>query len=131
MLCLWRCCFLLSLTCSSGVPLRKGSTEEEDGDDFWLPKFNSTFTFPLGDSSGQGGKEAGKDSDSSEIVQARVHVRVQARFDAGMLHMAGFNRVEARRCFEAAAVLDDSCALCKWGVAYSCGPNPGEGEEGG
>ena len=47
-------------------------------------------------------------------------------FDAGMLHMAGFNRDEALKCFAAAAALDARCAACRWGLAYACDPTAGD-----
>lgn len=55
-----------------------------------------------------------------------VAAAAQPYFDAGMLHMAGFNREEARRAFEAAVAAAPRCAMCHWGVAYACGPTAGE-----
>ena len=40
-----------------------------------------------------------------------------ALFRHGLMHMYGFNRVEARRNFRAAARIDDKCVLCWWGIA--------------
>ena len=70
----------------------------------WLPTFSSRFSF-------------GASSMSAEASRY---------FSAGMLHMAGFNRPEGRKAFEAAVARDPTCALCHWGLAYSCGPTPGD-----
>mmetsp|Transcript_51431 Transcript_51431/g.101939 ORF Transcript_51431/g.101939 Transcript_51431/m.101939 type:complete len:303 (-) Transcript_51431:182-1090(-) len=79
------------------------STANELDQGLWVPKFTSTFTFPI----------------SSPFSS------VQSYFDAGALHLAAFNRFEARRCFEAASALDPTCFLCHWGVSLACGPNVG------
>ena len=44
-------------------------------------------------------------------------------FDQGLALTFGFNHAEAIRSFEAAAELDPSCAICRWGVAFALGPN--------
>lgn len=46
----------------------------------------------------------------------------QKLFDRGLLHLYGYNQIEARRNFEAAVAQDPSCAMCYWGIAYSYGP---------
>jgi tetratricopeptide (TPR) repeat protein len=38
-------------------------------------------------------------------------------FRQGVMHMYGFNRVEARRNFKTATVLAPSCVMCWWGLA--------------
>ena len=47
----------------------------------------------------------------------------QRYFDQGLRLMYAFNHDEAARSFERAALLDSTCALCHWGVAYASGPN--------
>ena len=47
----------------------------------------------------------------------------QRYFDQGMVLSFGFNHAEAERSFRYAAELDESCAMCWWGVAYVLGPN--------
>ena len=47
----------------------------------------------------------------------------QRYFDQGMILSFGFNHAEAERSFRYAAELDESCAMCWWGVAYVLGPN--------
>ena len=47
----------------------------------------------------------------------------QRYFNQGMTLAYGFNHTEAFRSFEAAAQLDDNCAMCYWGMAYVLGPN--------
>ncbi len=46
----------------------------------------------------------------------------QQYFDQGLLFQFGFNQGAASRSFLHAARLDDGCALCYWGVAYTLGP---------
>ena len=40
-------------------------------------------------------------------------------FHQGLIHLYGFNRVEARRNFKTASILDPSCCMCFWGLASS------------
>ena len=47
----------------------------------------------------------------------------QQYFDQGMRLSYAFNHGEAIRAFKQAIVLDGSCAMCYWGVAYAVGPN--------
>ena len=47
----------------------------------------------------------------------------QRYFDQGIRLYYAFNHAEAIRAFEAAARLDERCAMCLWGVALSYGPN--------
>lgn len=47
----------------------------------------------------------------------------QAYFDQGLRLSYGFNHAEAIRSFEQAARLDETCAMCWWGVAFAAGPN--------
>jgi tetratricopeptide (TPR) repeat protein len=49
--------------------------------------------------------------------------QAQAYFDQGLALTWGFNHDEAARSFAKAGVLDPSCGLCWWGVAYTLGPN--------
>ena len=44
-------------------------------------------------------------------------------FDQGMIHMFGFNIIEARRNLNAAVKVDNECAMCYWAIAHSYGPN--------
>jgi hypothetical protein len=44
-------------------------------------------------------------------------------FDQGVLHLFGFNQVEAIRNFQSAAEMDPQCAMCYWGIAAAYGPN--------
>lgn len=50
----------------------------------------------------------------------------QRLFDQGMVHLFGYNRVEARRNFEAALLLDPQCFMCYWGLAHSETPTVNE-----
>ena len=43
----------------------------------------------------------------------------QELFDQGLLHLHGFNQIEAIRNFEAALVFDTSCFICHWGIAQA------------
>lgn len=47
----------------------------------------------------------------------------QQLFDQGLLHLYGFNQIEAIRNFQNAASLDQECAMCYWGIAAAYGPN--------
>jgi tetratricopeptide (TPR) repeat protein len=49
--------------------------------------------------------------------------KAQSYFDQGMRLVWAFNHDEAKRAFEEAARLDPSCAMCRWGVALTLGPN--------
>eukprot|EP00666_Eupelagonemidae_sp_cell4sb_P007314 gene7314-8483_t len=56
----------------------------------------------------------------------------QRYFDAGLLHMYGFNKQEARRAFAAAVAADGGCAMCHCGGAADqvggvCSPALGRG----
>ncbi|MCO6042917.1 hypothetical protein NG895_03255 [Aeoliella sp. ICT_H6.2] len=46
----------------------------------------------------------------------------QRRFDEGMTWMHAFDHDEAIRSFEAAAKLDEDCAMAWWGVSIASGP---------
>jgi tetratricopeptide (TPR) repeat protein len=47
----------------------------------------------------------------------------QRYFDQGLRLSYAFNHGEAIRAFKQAIALDDSCAMCYWGVAFALGPN--------
>ena len=47
----------------------------------------------------------------------------QLWFDRGLNWTYGFNHEEAKVCFKRAAMLDPSCAMPWWGIAYAAGPN--------
>ncbi len=47
----------------------------------------------------------------------------QRWFDQGLRLAYAFNQAEAVRSFTRATVLDPSCAMCWWGIAYASGPN--------
>lgn len=47
----------------------------------------------------------------------------QAYFNQGLAFAYAFNHAEAIRAFRQATVLDPSCAMCYWGIAYALGPN--------
>jgi tetratricopeptide (TPR) repeat protein len=47
----------------------------------------------------------------------------QAYFDQGLRLLYAFNHDEAARSFATAALLDEDCAMCYWGLAYAVGPN--------
>lgn len=47
----------------------------------------------------------------------------QAYFDQGLRWMHAFNLEEGEAAFRQAARLDPSCAMCRWGVAFSLGPH--------
>lgn len=47
----------------------------------------------------------------------------QLWFDRGLVWSYSFNHEEAVKCFERAIVLDESCAMAHWGIAYALGPN--------
>jgi tetratricopeptide (TPR) repeat protein len=47
----------------------------------------------------------------------------QEYFDQGLRWMHAFNLEEAEAAFRAAAGRDPSCAMCRWGVAFSLGPH--------
>lgn len=49
--------------------------------------------------------------------------QAQQYFDQGLTLAYGFNHAEAARSFQTAAALDDTCAMCYWGIAYVLGPN--------
>jgi len=55
----------------------------------------------------------------------RVSADAQAQrfFEQGMVFGWGFNFAEAARSFRAAALRDPACALCRWGIAWTVGPN--------
>ena len=48
---------------------------------------------------------------------------VQQLFNQGLNLTYGFNHAEAGRAFAEAARLDNTCAMCFWGIAYVLGPN--------
>lgn len=50
-------------------------------------------------------------------------LETQLLFDQGMIHLFGYNNIEARRNFRSAIELDRYCVMCYWGLAYSFGPN--------
>jgi len=54
---------------------------------------------------------------------ATVDRRAQKYFDQGMTLLFGFNHKEAIRSFRSAAVIDPSCAMAYWGIAYAYGPH--------
>ncbi|NRB35294.1 MAG: hypothetical protein HRU31_11210 [Rhodobacteraceae bacterium] len=47
----------------------------------------------------------------------------QIWFDRGLNWTYGYNHTEAVACFERAIVVDPTCAMAHWGVAYATGPN--------
>lgn len=47
----------------------------------------------------------------------------QAWFDRGLIWSYAFNHEESTLCFEKAILLDPSCVMAYWGLAYSLGPN--------
>ena len=47
----------------------------------------------------------------------------QAWFDRGLAWCYGFHHEEAIRCFEQAILVDPTCLMAYWGLAYSMGPN--------
>jgi tetratricopeptide (TPR) repeat protein len=47
----------------------------------------------------------------------------QKYFDQGVRLSYAFNHGEAIRAFKQAIALDESCAMCYWGVAFALGPN--------
>lgn len=47
----------------------------------------------------------------------------QKYFDQGLTLSYAFNHAEAIRAFRQAAEIDQSCAMCYWGVAFALGPN--------
>ena len=47
----------------------------------------------------------------------------QVLFTQGLLHLYGFNQIEAVRNFQAAIQFDELCAMCYWGIAAANGPN--------
>jgi tetratricopeptide (TPR) repeat protein len=47
----------------------------------------------------------------------------QKYFDQGLRLSYAFNHGEAIRAFQQAIALDQSCAMCYWGVAFALGPN--------
>src|SRR4249919_3012647 len=49
--------------------------------------------------------------------------QAQRYFDQGMRLLFGFNHKEAIRSFRSAALLDPTCAMAHWGVAYASGPH--------
>lgn len=49
--------------------------------------------------------------------------QAQQYFNQGLRLYYAFNHAEAIRAFEAAAELDEQCAMCWWGVAAAYGPN--------
>ena len=49
--------------------------------------------------------------------------RAQKYFDQGLTLLFGFNHKEAIRSFRSAVVLDPSCAMAYWGIAYAYGPH--------
>lgn len=49
--------------------------------------------------------------------------RAQQYFNQGLRLAYGFNHEEAIRSFREAARLDETCAVCWWGIAYAYGPN--------
>jgi hypothetical protein len=51
------------------------------------------------------------------------HPQAQRYFDQGLRLTWGFNHAEAIRSFEEAERLDNTCAMCAWGVAFASGPN--------
>ena len=44
-------------------------------------------------------------------------------FTQGLLHLHGYNYIEARRNFEAAVEADASCSMCKFGLAFTYSPH--------
>ena len=50
-------------------------------------------------------------------------VEAQRYFDQGLRLVYAFNHDEAVRSFERAIALDDTCAMCHWGLAWALGPN--------
>lgn len=65
----------------------------------------------------------------SEIYSRKIvtsSMDAQTLFDQGLLHLYGFNKIEARRNFNASLELDANCAMCLFGLAYSHGPNINE-----
>ncbi len=44
-------------------------------------------------------------------------------FDQGLMLVYGFDHFEAVRSFRAAIALDDTCAMCHWGLALALGPH--------
>jgi tetratricopeptide (TPR) repeat protein len=44
-------------------------------------------------------------------------------FDQGLMFVFGFDHFEAARSFEAAIALDETCAMCHWGLALALGPH--------
>jgi tetratricopeptide (TPR) repeat protein len=48
-------------------------------------------------------------------------IESQQLFDQGLVHLFGFNYIEARRNFEACLLYDTDCAMCYYGVAYTYG----------
>ena len=44
-------------------------------------------------------------------------------FDQGLMFVYGFDHFEAARSFEAAIALDETCAMCHWGLALALGPH--------
>jgi tetratricopeptide (TPR) repeat protein len=49
--------------------------------------------------------------------------QAQRYFEQAMVFGWGFNFPEATRSFRAAVMRDPDCALCRWGIAWSLGPN--------
>ncbi|MCK6544436.1 hypothetical protein L6R52_01070 [Myxococcota bacterium] len=47
----------------------------------------------------------------------------QRYFDQGIAFLYAFNHDEARRSFEQAAALDETCTMCAWGAAMTNGPH--------
>jgi tetratricopeptide (TPR) repeat protein len=47
----------------------------------------------------------------------------QKYFDQGLTLSYAFNHAEAIRAFKQATVLDPTCAMCFWGIAFAYGPN--------
>ncbi len=47
----------------------------------------------------------------------------QKYFNQGFTLSYAFNHAEAIRAFRQASMLDPSCAMCQWGIAFALGPN--------
>ena len=52
---------------------------------------------------------------------------VQILFDQALLHIYGFNMVEANRNLKAAIYMDHLCAMCYWALSYTFSPFLNEG----
>lgn len=93
------------------------STSANDGNQFYINN-SSNFCPPVGTNLlGIYGTVPYYRKISTKSIES------QQLFDQGLVHLFGFNYIEARRNFEACLLYDKDCAMCYFGVAYSYGSN--------